>query len=221
MNAFPSAPFFCLVAGSLLAGCATTLTASKKERLQAALAQMHQVDQVAAYIPQGKYKTYSPARWEGFKDSVYTSNKERAERLFKKYGFLGFKQVGPEGSTQFWLLVQHCDKYPAFQRAVLPAMDREVKKGNAKPSDYALLYDRVQVNAGLKQSFGTQLTYEVNTTGRAIPKIGLLDSAHVDQRRKAYQLGPLKDYLNMMTSMHFEMNKARYEQRGVLKPNLY
>ena len=221
MNTFPSAALFCLVARSLLAGCATTLTAPKKERLQAELAQMAQVDQVAAYIPQGKYKAYSPARWEGFKDSVFTSNQERAERMFKKHGFLGFKQVGPAGSTQFWLLVQHCDKYPAFQRAVLPAMDREVKKGNAKPSDYALLYDRVQVNAGLSQSFGTQVTYEVNTTGRAVPKIGLLDSVHVDQRREAYQLGSLKDYLNMMTSMHFEMNKARYEPRGVLKPNLY
>ena len=221
MSALPSTPLFCLAACSLLAGCATTPTASQKGRLQAELAQMARVDQVAAYIPQGKYKAYSPARWEGFKDSVFTSNKERAERLFKKHGFLGFKQAGPEGSTHFWLLVQHSDKYPAFQRVVLPAMDREVKKGNAKPSDYALLYDRVQVNAGSKQSFGTQVTYQVNTTGRAVPKIGLLDSAHVDQRRKAYQLGPLKDYLNMMTSMHFEMNKARYEQKGVLKPNLY
>ena len=43
----------------------------------------------------------------------------------------------------------------------------------------------------------------------------------MDQRRKAYQLDPLKHYLNMMTGMHFEMNKARYEHRGVLKPNLY
>ncbi|WP_227786360.1 DUF6624 domain-containing protein [Hymenobacter sp. BT770] len=205
----------------LLAGCATTLTATKKSQLQAELAQMAQVDQIAAYIPQGKYQQYPPKRWESFKDSVFTSNKERVERLFKRYGFLGFNQVGPDGSTHFWLLVQHCDKYPAFQRAVLPAMNREVKKGNAKPSDYALLYDRVQVNAGLKQLFGTQVTYEVATTGRAIPKIGLLDSANVDQRRKAYQLGPLKDYLNMMTSMHYEMNKARYEKKGVLKPNLY
>ena len=84
-----------------------------------------------------------------------------------------------------------------------------------------LLYDRVQVIAGLPQLFGTQVTYEVETTGRAILKIGLLDSVNVDQRRKAYQLDPLKDYLNMMTGMHFEMNKANYEKKGVLKPKLY
>ena len=51
MNAFPYTPFFCLVACSVLAGCATALTAAKKERLQAELAKMAQVDQVAAYIP--------------------------------------------------------------------------------------------------------------------------------------------------------------------------
>jgi hypothetical protein len=222
MNAVSFALRICLAALALvLGGCAAALPPAKQAQLRAELARMHDVDQVAAYIPQGKYQGYSPERWQGFKDSVFTSHKDRAERWFTKYGFLGFKQVGPEASTHFWLVVQHADQYPAFQRAVLPAMDRAVKQGNANPSDYALLYDRVQVNAGAKQLFGTQLTYAVNTTGRAIPRIGLLDSAHVDQRRQAYQLGPLKDYLNLMTGMHFEMNKARYEKMGVLKPNLY
>lgn len=205
----------------LLAGCATRLTTKKKMQLQAELAQMAEADQVAAYIPQGKYQNYTPPRWSSFKDSVFTSNHQLAAAFFKKYGFLGFNQVGKDGSTNFWLVVQHCDKHPEFQRAVLPAMDQEVKKGNANPSNYALLYDRVQVNAGLPQLFGTQVTYEVETTGRAILKIGLLDSVNVDQRRKAYQLDPLKDYLNMMTGMHFEMNKANYEKKGVLKPKLY
>ena len=100
-------------------------------------------------------------------------------------------------------------------------MGREEKKGNAKPSNYALLYYRLQMNAGLKQLFCTHVTYEVATTGRAIPKSGVLDSVHVDQRRKEYQLELLKDYLNMMTSMHYEINKLRYEKKGVLNPNLY
>lgn len=205
----------------LLTGCATKLTTKKKMQLQAELAQMAEVDQVAAYIPQGKYQNYTPQRWASFQDSVFTSNYQRVAALFKKHGFLGFNQVDKDGSTHFWLVVQHCDQHPDFQRAVLPVMDQEVKKGNANPSNYALLYDRVQVNAGLPQLFGTQVVYEVETSGRAILKIGLLDSASVDQRRKAYQLEPLKDYLNMMTSMHFEMNKAIYEKKGVLTPNLY
>lgn len=86
-------------------------------------------------------------------------------------------------------------------------MDKNVKKGNANPNNYAYLYDRVRVNAGKKQLFGTQVTYEVQTTGRAIPKFGLIDSANVENLRKEYSLGSLKDYLNLMTTSHYEMNK--------------
>jgi len=100
-------------------------------------------------------------------------------------------------------------------------MEKEVKKANAHSNNYALLYDRVQINAGQKQLFGTQVTYEVETTGRAVPKIGLTDSANVEQLRKEYGLDPLKDYLNQMTTMHYEMNKEQYEKKGILKPNLY
>jgi hypothetical protein len=77
------------------------------------------------------------------------------------------------------------------------------------------------VNAGEKQLFGTQVTYETETTGRAIPKIGLIDSANVDKLRKGYTLEPLKDYLNTLTRLHYEMNKEHYEKMGITKPNLY
>ena len=84
--------------------------------------------------------------------------------------------------------------YPVFQKKVLKAMNKEVKKGNANPSDYAYLYDRVKVNAGEKQKFGTQLDFD--KTGNPFPKIGLMDSANVDKLRKVYGLEPLQDYYN-------------------------
>ncbi|MBL7758859.1 MAG: hypothetical protein JNL59_15730 [Chitinophagaceae bacterium] len=205
----------------VLTGCAVRLTDSKRASLKKELEEMVKVDQIAASMPQGKYKEYTKEQWTSFKDSVFTSDKIRAEAMFKKYGFLGFDKVGKEGSNHFWLLVQHCDKYPAFQRKVLKAMDKEVKKDNANANNYAYLYDRVKVNAGEKQLFGTQVTYEVNTTGRAIPKFGLTDSMHVDQLRKEYDLGPLKEYLNEMTATHYEMNKAYYQKMGIMEPKLY
>ena len=182
---------------------------------------MVKVDQIAAYIPQGKYKDYTHEQWNNFKDSVFTSDKKRVESMFDNYGFLGFNKVGKDGSNHFWLLVQHCDKYPEFQKKVLKSMDKEVKRGNADSNNYAYLYDRVKVNAGEKQLFGTQVTYETQTTGRAIPKNGLADSSNVDKLRKEYGLEPLKNYLNEMTSMHYEMNKEHYEKMGITKPNLY
>lgn len=212
---------FTLLIPFVLAGCATNLTANQRSQLAQQLKDMAAIDQIAAYIPQGKYKQYTKPQWEAFKDSVFTANKAKTEQLFKRYGFLGFDQVGKEGATHFWLLVQHFDNFPAFQRRVLKAMDRNVKSKNADPNNYAYLYDRVQVNAGEKRLFGTQVTYEVQTTGRAIPKNGLLDSLNVNKRRSEYGLSALKDYLNEMTSMHFEMNKSHYEKMGLTKPNLY
>lgn len=203
-----------------LTSCAAKFTDNKKTQLRKELGEMAEIDQIAAYIPQGKYKDYTQEQWDKFRDSVSSDNKTKIEGIFNRYGFLGFDKVGKDGSTHFWLLIQHCDKYPAFQKKVLKAMDKEAKKGNANPNNYAYLYDRVKVNAGEKQLFGTQVTYEA-TTGRAIPKIGLADSANVDRLRKKYSLKPLKDYLNEMTTSHYEMNKEHYQKMGIGKPNLY
>lgn len=210
-----------LIISILLTSCATRLTNNKKAHLKNELEDMVEIDQIAAYIPQGKYKDYSREQWDNFKDSVFTNNKIKVEAMFNKYGFLGFDKVGKEGSNHFWLLVQHFDKYPEFQKRVLKAMDKEVIMKNANGTDYAYLYDRVKVNAGEKQLFGTQVTYETETTGRAIPKNGLIDSADVDKKRMEYNLEPLKDYLNEMTTAHYEMNKVHYQKLGITKPNLY
>ena len=72
-------------------------------------------------------------------------------------GFPGFTQVGKEGSQHFWLLVQHSDDDPAFQKQVLSLMEKEVKKKNASARNYAYLLDRVNINSGLAQVYGTQL----------------------------------------------------------------
>ena len=110
-----------------------------------------------------------------------------------------------------------------FQNSKKESLKRWIAKSlkkNANPTHYALLFDRVQVNAGLKQKFGTQVSYAVQSTGKAYPKIGLIDSLQVDLYRKQYQLEPLKEYLNQMTRMHFEINKEHYLKIGVLQPDL-
>ncbi|HEY8505435.1 MAG TPA: DUF6624 domain-containing protein, partial [Gemmataceae bacterium] len=55
----------------------------------------------------------------------------------------------------------------------------------------AYLTDRVRVNTGRKQLFGTQMTWE---SGKLAPK-PIEDAARVDQRRAEYGLPPLADYL--------------------------
>ncbi len=176
-----------------LTSCAVRLTEEKKANLKNQLEEMVKVDQIATKAhPNEKYSNYTQDQWYRFRDSVHTNIKIRVEEMFNKYGFLGFDKIGKEGSNHFWLLVQHSDKYPEFQKSVLKAMNKEVKKGNSSPSDYAYLYDRIKVKAGEKQKFGTQLSYD--SAGHPYPAIGLIDTANVDKFRKAYDLEPLKDY---------------------------
>jgi hypothetical protein len=49
----------------------------------------------------------------------------------------------------------------------------------------------------------------------------LQDSLTVNARRKEMGLQPIEEYLNGMSDMHFEMNKAGYTKKGITKPKLY
>lgn len=176
------------------------------------------VDQIAANSFEGKYKAYTREQLDHFKDSVFTGHQVLLSKMFNEYGYPGYDLVGKKGSNQFWLMVQHCDKQPEFQQKVLAAMKKEVAKGNADPRDFAYLTDRVRLNTGQKQLYGTQVTYNTDSC-QAIPRL-LSDSSTVNQRRKDLGLEPIEAYLNRMSELQFMMNKADYQKNGINKPKL-
>lgn len=148
---------------------------------------MTEIDQVAAYIPQGKYKQWTKGRWENFKDSVFTTHKVRLEKIFDEFGYPGYDLVGKDGSNSFWLMVQHSDKDIDFQSRVLEKLKIEVENKNADGRNYGLLTDRVKINKREEQIYGTQVTYTAQ--GQAYPK-PLLDSINVNKRRAEVGLDP-------------------------------
>ena len=194
-------------------------TSKFNEDLADELHKMAVIDQVAAYIPQGIYKEWPTEKWEKFKDSVFKAHEKRVVEIFDKYGFVGIDVAGEEGSQNFWLLVQHSDQNPLFQQKVLEKMKIEVKKNKANHNNYALLVDRVNINTGKKQIYGTQVSYNLEN-GQAIVK-NLEDSLNVNKRRKAIGLEPLEKYLNQMTIMHYDMNTEVYLKKGIREPKLY
>lgn len=199
--------------------CAQQTTNSFNKALADSLNEMKTVDQIAASVPKGKYKELSREVWQQFKDSVFGTHKGILENMFNRYGFPGFDVAGKEGSYSFWLMVQHCDKWPDFQNRVLEDMKKQVDKGNANPQNYAYLTDRVFVNTGRKQVYGTQVTYNTDSC-QALPK-PTEDSLNINERRKKMGLDSIEEYLNAVSAGHFEMNRAGYEQRGIMKPKLY
>jgi len=211
-----------LLASLLLYSCTEIETTKKVEfnqLLADELKRMSEVDQIAAYIPQGKYKDLSKEEWQSFKDSVFTTNQNRLKEIFDQHGFTGYDLVGEEGAMSFWLIAQHSDHDPNFQKKVLEKMKIEVDRGNAEHSLYALLTDRVNKNTGEKQIYGTQVSYHPET-GQAYIK-DLKDSLTVNERRNKMGLEPLEKYLNDMTRSHFEINKEHFMEKGIMEPKLY
>jgi len=176
------------------------------------------LDQTAAGPPSAWLKGLPKAQQDRYRDSVLLVNEIRIKSVFDRYGFPGYDLVGKTGSNNFWLIAQHCDKNVPFQKKVLKKMKAKLPSGNADPKNFAFLTDRVLINTGQKQSYGTQLTYNTDSC-QAIPK-PLKDSLNVNRRRAEIGLEPIEDYLNSMSEFHFQMNKAVYQNRGIQGPKL-
>ena len=113
-------------------------------------------------------------------------------------GWPGYSLVGEEGARAAWLLAQHADRDPQFQRRCAELLKRAVGEGEAAPTDLAYLTDRVLVNTCRPQLYGTQLTAR---DGRFLPQ-RLEDPGSVDARRRNVGLEPLQDYLRRATERY-------------------
>lgn len=115
----------------------------------------------------------------------------RFRELVDRHGWPSRSTVGEAGSQAAWLLVQHADHDPEFQRRCLELLRAAAERGEADPRHVAFLTDRVLIHEGKLQRFGTQLRME---EGRLAP-IPLEDPREVDERRRSMGLDPLEDYL--------------------------
>jgi hypothetical protein len=200
------------------------ITESEKKEIIAELNEIKTIDQKYAGIPPKKLteKYGRDEAWEIFesqRDSVGLINQEKIKKLYKIYGYLGYKEIGEKASQDFWISIQHADNDVEFQQQMLMELKKEISTNNASKVEYAMLEDRVNVNLRKKQRFGTQVTY--NEFGQAIPKNGLIDSINIEQIRKEYELPTFREYYNRMTTNHFEMNKENMVERGITEPKLY
>ena len=105
----------------------------------------------------------------------------------RDYVWWPISEVGERVSFNIWLLVQHADRDPEFQRKVLRLMEPMVETGEVNGRNFAYLYDRVNE----PQRYGTQL---MCIEGAFSPR-PLADPARVDEFRKSVGLGPLADYI--------------------------
>ena len=96
---------------------------------------------------------------------VDTENRAWLKQIVEKSGWPTAGQVGKDGAHAAWLLVQHADDEPAFQKRCLELMTK-APAGEVSPTDVAYLTDRVLIKETGKQLYGTQVNF---AKGKAEP----------------------------------------------------
>ena len=125
--------------------------------------------------------------------------------VFDKYGYPGYDKVGEQSSHNFWLLVQHADKHPDFQDSVLIKMKIEADKGNSSIKDYAYLFDRVKINSGQPQRYGTQMT--LDSLKMSYEPKPVEEPDKLNERRKQVGLSPIEVYIKIMNDNFLKSKK--------------
>jgi hypothetical protein len=128
--------------------------------------------------------------------TIDSLNYPKLEQILKQCGYPDATEGGGSAPFLFWLLVQHQDKHPQFQDSVLKEMKPLVDSGKVSGVLYAYLLDRVNLNTGKLQVYGTQTCLSVDSTKYVMSPCE--DPEHVNERRKSIGLGPIEPYLESL-----------------------
>ena len=123
---------------------------------------------------------------------VRTANTDRLRNIVADVGWPGRALVGEQAAEHAWLIAQHADHQLDSQRVFLGVLRRAVAAGDASAQHLAYLTDRVAMNEGRPQLYGTQVADMEDGVPVSWP---IEDPDRVDERRSAVGLPPLKEHL--------------------------
>lgn len=122
-------------------------------------------------------------------------NNDRLCQILKEFGWPTSALVGKDGMGAIFFLIRNSRDLD-LQVALLPVVIASVKNGDAAKAQVADLVDRMRVDAGMKQLFGTQ----VRAGNGFLVLTPIEDEAHVDDRRKQFGMPPLAAHLRNLES---------------------
>ncbi len=130
---------------------------------------------------------------------VVREHAKRMRKIIQRFGWTGKSLVGRKAADRAWLIVQHSDHDLKFQKWALRILREAVRKGEVEKRQLAYLTDRVLVNSGQPQIFGTQFYLDLDGSFKPRP---IKDTKLLDQRRKKYGLEPFAGYLKTMKQQY-------------------
>ncbi|GAA4177002.1 hypothetical protein GCM10022218_25100 [Sphingobacterium ginsenosidimutans] len=135
---------------------------------------------------------------------------ESVKKIIDDHGWLGKHQIGKEANETLFLAIQHIDD-SVVQTKYLPILSEAVKNKAAEPWQYAFLTDRILMNQGKKQRYGTQTIISDKEYGGYV--VPLENPDQVDKLRQEMGLESLKEYLN---EFDIEWDLEKYKRDAVI-----
>ncbi len=117
------------------------------------------------------------------------ANTERLLTLLDQYGWPTASQVTEFAAAGAALIINHTSY--ELRSKYFPLLKEAFEKGEAQPLRFAKMQDRLLVEEGREQLYGTQIKFE-NLEKTPFP---IKDPEKVDKRRAKIGLGPLSPYL--------------------------
>jgi hypothetical protein len=118
---------------------------------------------------------------------VDTANQLRLDEIVKQHGWPETKDVGTKAVRGAFLVVQHAPQQ--YKKRYFTMVQKAMERGDLPKSEFAKLDDRVRMNDGQPQRYGTQITDIAGI--RTFWQIE--DEANVDKRRAEIGLEPMAE----------------------------
>lgn len=171
-----------------------------KEWVKKRLAHLVEVDQaIRKAMSNPKLGSWDAAARQTFLDGVTArmadwdaATTAELKGLLAVHRWFTVSEFGKEADKNAWLLVQHADRDLAFQKQVLEVLTGLYPTGETNPSNYAYLWDRVAVNSGELQRYGTQ--GKCAEVGRWEPHPVEAPTEDLEKRRSAVGLQTMAEY---------------------------
>jgi hypothetical protein len=141
---------------------------------------------------------------------VDARNTQRMKEIVQQIGWPTKSKVGGAAAYGAWLLVQHADREGGFQAQCLKLM-KEAPPGEVEKANIAYLEDRVRVNIGRPQLYGTQFHTDKDGTFGPRP---IEDPDNLERRRKEMGLRSFAEYAATMQKLNSESSGKKPGEAG-------
>jgi hypothetical protein len=152
----------------------------------------------AAVLP---WSAVLSTRWA----AIDCGNTEWLKNQLKEIGWFDIPTYGAEADESAWYLVQHADREPAFQRAMLAHL-QALPATHTSQKRIAYLWDRVAGQDGKPQRYGTQGMCLPDGSWRPLPTE---DPEHLDERRVSLGMEPIAEHAGLVARESCPLSEAK------------